>query len=315
MGLYAAHASWQRRRLTPLLGLMGILCVALLVASVWPYGSFWGQGSLTAAYEPERFGANPLGDLLNLYVVALPCAVWLAWRQRLNWFWIAGFVATLAALQVWRALGVTFGNRYSLFMGFFAQVVVGQTLGYALMFACRQPLELPEVRRHPSAERILLPALGVFALTGWLWAPFAAQIQQPTARGGAYSARELWAVKSPHAAFHQRFGVLKQQLDATDVVLMSIGRSNFDLVSLTGASVVAAPHAMRVSDAATRVGDVKAFLRPATSNALRQGILDRYRVTAVVLDRTQAALAASLTPLLGPPRAVANGYTLFEVKH
>src|SRR5690606_8591070 len=100
------------------------LAAALATASAWPYSPFFGQSSMSNVPEGSPFGAAPLADFPTAYALALPCFVYLAVRLRRHAFWLLALLATLAALQLWRHRGFTFGNRYSFFAASCAHFVI-----------------------------------------------------------------------------------------------------------------------------------------------------------------------------------------------
>jgi hypothetical protein len=312
-GLYvfAGDRDWRFAAL-----LAGAVAAAVAVAALWPYSSFFGQGSMTEVREPSRFGRNPFLDMLGLYLVAVPAAVWLVVRVRRHAFMVMGFAATFAALELWRLLGISFGNRYSFFMAFFAQFLVAEAVAAGALAVAgaldHERTELPAERPRPRIDRPVAIILLVAAALAWLPSPMWGKARSDrTSRLASPAA--LWRRPSPHDAYHAQLGGLAAALRPGDVVLMPLSRAAFDVASLTGARVVSAPNAHRVPDARARERDVNLYFSDRATPAQRLEIAVRYCATRVLLVRPKPPLLRALQQQLGAPMYRDRAHVLFDV--
>ena len=292
----------------PLL-LLAAVGAALALAALWPYSSFLDQGSMTGVREPSRFGRHPLSDFANLYLVAIPCAIWLIARVRRHLFFATGFAATFAALELWQALGITYGNRYSFFMAFFAQFLVAEAATAGLL-AIASALPLDPERARPAIDRPVALALLAAIALAWLPSPMW-QVARKKPLTRLASPAELLRRASPHDAYYHQFDGVP--IEPADIVLMPVSRSSYDLASVTGAAVVVSPNAYEVADESQRLRDIDRFFEKTTTPPTRRLILARYCPTRLLLPRAQFALLPALTQELGPPAHQDRRQVLFSL--
>lgn len=277
-----------------------IVSAAFLVASLWPYYSFFGQSTLMGVKESSSFGANPFTDFLSLYVVAIPCALWLMIRLRSHRFWLAALAASWSALTLWHALGIDYGNRYSFFMAFCAQLIVAETVaaGSISLFG---PLS-DALRREPdgdahAVDRGFSVAMAVIAVVATWWSPVWSLAGKNHLKG------PLAIIEAPsfHDRYYRAWEPLEPYLTGDDVILMPVSREVFDLSSTTGAKMIGAPNAQRVPDRRRRNQDVRRFLRHTTPASQRLEIIARYGVTHILLRRRALREAPAIAALFGKP--------------
>jgi hypothetical protein len=296
VGLYALVASLQRRDPRPLLRVLGAFALATGLALFWPYTPLLGQSSLLGTREGGLFGGHPLNEALNLYCIGAPCAAYLLLRVRRHEFWVLGCVATLAALRVWRALDIDYGNRYAFFAMFFAQFIIAEVMTIGLLSLSRSLVELPAERPFPRLDRLFGVGVVAAALVAWIPSPMMKKVgtdfRWPTRTRGA---------PSPYAAYYARVPALRRYLAPSDVVLLMTSRFVFDVASLTGASFISAPYMVRIPDAREREIDVRVFFDPATSPVLREEIAQGRGATKAVLLPYQFGLLDSFEEQYGPP--------------
>ncbi len=274
------------------------IAAALALAALWPYSPFFGQSRLLDIHVQAEFGRRPLADFANLYLVALPCAAWLlGWRRR-HLFAVLAFAATFAALAICRALGITFGNRYSFFMAFWAQLLVSEaaTAGILALRARGNGPASPS-RRAWLLDRLAPVLLLAAAALAWLPSPM---WRQDSRRGPArlLSPRQLWRLPPSHDQYYQRWAGLAPYLHRGDVVLMPVDRAAFDIASVTGAQVIASPNALWAPGFMSRASDVALFFSEQASSELRLQIASRHCATRVWLA-TGDGRAADLEAMFG----------------
>jgi len=97
-------------------------------------------------------------------------------------------------------------------------------------------------------------------------------------------------------------------------VLMPVEHAAWDLSSLTGARVIAAPFSFRVPDFEQRVRDVNRFFAPTATPEERNAIVARYGVTAVLLVPSMQGLHPLLEESLGRAISFPEGYVLFYTR-
>lgn len=308
--LYTAIWSYDCRRLTmPMLSTT--LALALTFAS--PSTSLWSHGASAGVHEPSTMGARPLEDLWNLYLVALPCAVWLVVRQKRHAFWVLGFGATLAALTVWRSLGISFGNRYSLFMGVPAQLVVSETAALGILVIARaRPSLLPQLSLD-QGDRMAVVTLLLAAVVAGVSSPMLRVACDGASAARLRSPKELLGLPAPGKRYYEKYQALKPYLSSEDVVMTPHSREVFDIAATTGARFASAPGAIRVSDAHDRARAVASYFNLSTTAALRRALLDRYGITKVLLPRAYHGFFPRLQRELGEPPYQDDRFAVFAV--
>jgi hypothetical protein len=313
LGLHALWLSTATRRWQPLARLTLALALALVLAAVWPYAPFFSQGSMVGTKEPSQFGGWPFHDFPNLYALGLPCFAYLIWRLRRHAFWLAGMLATLCVLLLFRQLGFTFGNRYAFFAAFFVQFAVAEVMPLGI-FGLVGPLsELPVDRRWANLDRVACAALVGVVLVAWLPSPMFTQVRAQSGYGRLLSPAALLRLPSPEDEYYAQFASLQPFLARGDLVLTPITRSTFDLASVTGASVVLSPNALQVPDKVARQRDVARFFNRKSSAAERSAIVQRLTPTKLLLRKSDFALRGPLSAQFGPALYAGHDYALWQL--
>jgi hypothetical protein len=297
-GLFAQQTAVQRRSLAPLACAGLVLGLALIPAAAWPYAPFFGQKSLIGIKEGAPFGGFPWKEFPLTYAVGLACLGYLWWRLRRHGFWILSLVATLAALGVWHLIHFHFGDRYALFALFPLQFASAEVMAMGLYLLLGLPSALPTPERRWDKPAVLT-ALGVACL-GWWPSPMLAVARQPTGWGRLPSVSSIVARPSQHDAYYQAYAALKPHLSEDDIILTPVSRAVFDLASVTGASVVAAPNAWSMPDRLARVQAVNDFFGAKTAAAAREAIARQWQATRVLVPRSHFHLLPALTQAFGP---------------
>jgi hypothetical protein len=309
VGLYALVTSLQSKDPWPLLRVLGAFALALGAALLWPYTPLLGQGGLLSTREGSPFGGHPIAESLNLYCIGFVCAAYLLVRVRKHEFWVLGCMATLAALRLWRVLGIEYGNRYAYFATFFMQFIIAEVMTMGLLSMSRPLAELPSARPLAGVDRPLTVAVLLAALVAWIPSPMLKKTKDDLLHWPTLARNAT----SPHDSYYQRVPALQRHLSPDDVVLMQSIHLVFDVASLTGARFVSSPYMVRVPDARERENDVYAFFDPATSPEQRAEIVQRRGVTKAVLLRRQFGLFESFKEQFGPPEYKDGILIVFKV--
>jgi hypothetical protein len=287
---------------------LGAMISGLALTPLWPYFDITRSPGLLEAPEGSPFGDHPFRDMARLYILALPVAVWFLFLRR-HFFLLIAFAATWCALQLFRFLGFEFLNRYAFFQAFFAQVAVAEVVGVAVLLAFGQVRRLPADIRPGRGVRY-----GIFVLAGAtiaLTVTAPALATDPAPGEPLLGWRTLMALPSSHDAYYRRLAPLTDYLSATDVVLMPVTSDVFHVAAVTGAKVVAAPHAFTVSHYERRLEDVGRFLTPDVAPEARDEIIRRYQVSRILLTDEYRQLGPELSRRYGPPLAVTGSFTVF----
>lgn len=277
------------------------VAASVLLASLWPYASFFAQSSATKIQEPSTFGSAPFDDLLNLYLVALPCALWLVLRARRHAVWVWGFAGSYIVLVIWRALGISFGNRYAFFMGFFAQFLVAEAMSVGLLAMLDRRVALRHAFRMARDDKLLTKALCFAALLAPLPSPMLKHALDDTSLAALQNPLELLTGPSPHDQYYRQYAMLRHYLGAGDVVIAPTVRDVFDIAAVTGARFISAPGLLRVPDIHERFRAAEQYYRPSTSTPTRAAIAKHYRATKALLPAQLSPLAENFRAVLGPP--------------
>ena len=272
---------------TRVLLLYAATAAGAVLTYVWPYFDIMGSSGLLQFQEGSEFADHPFRDMAPLYVLAAVASVWLL-RARQHTVIMAGFAATWLALQVWRHFGFSYGNRYAFFQAFFAQVLVAEVAAIGLLQVFQQWTLVPDAQKLGAKLRWLEPVFAVAAI--------ALSLTAPIMRGPVAGFRTLLALPSAHDAYYQRLGLLPRRLGRHDVVLMPFSYSTWDVASITGARVVIAPFAYRLPDFAQRVEDARRFFDTRSDSQVRAEIIERYKVSKVLLTPGYLDLAGELGP-------------------
>jgi hypothetical protein len=297
-GLFALHTAGQRRSFRPLAAAALVLGLALVPAALWPYSPFFGQKSMVGIKEGAPFGGFPWKEFPLTYALGLACLGYLWWRLRRHGFWTVSLVATLGALGIWHAIDFEFGDRYALFALFPLQFAIAEVMAMGLYLGLGLPAALPAptLRWEKAA---VLAALAVICFS-WLPSPMLKIARDSTGWGRLPSAANILRRPPQHDAYYQAFAPLTAHLSERDIVVTPVSRAVFDLASVTGASVVAAPNAWTVPDRLARVQAVNEFFAPKTAPAARVAIARRWHVTRVLIPRSHFHLLPVLTQSFGP---------------
>lgn len=314
VALFGLCTSIRRRTYEPLAWAVFALAAALVPVVLWPYASFFGQSSMQGVKEGSIFGASPFIDFPNLYALAIPCFAYFCLRLRRHGMWLLGLVVTTLVLLVWRQLGVSYGNRYAFFAAFFAQLIVAETMALGISGLLGSPPELALVREASRLDRLFLSAVLLCAGVIWLPSPMLAAARQTQTWGTLRSPRELLERAPQHELYYAQFSEVTPYISADDVVLMPVSRAVLDFASVTGASVISTPLAMRVPDGGARFRAVHRFFDPSTSPEARSAIARQYGgASKVLVPRRQFALLNDLTRSFGEPLYRGDAYAVFGV--
>ncbi len=301
VGILALHAALARRDPKLLAPTAAAVATALVLADLWPYAWLFGQGSMTRVQEPSRFGAHPWHDLANLYVVAVPSAAWLVLRARRHTVWVWGLAASYVALLSWRALGISFGNRYAFYMGFFAQFMVAEVVAAGLLVMVRARVRLTSALSWARSDSILALFVVLVAVCASLPSPMMRLATSPRSPIALEGPLELLAQPSPHDAYYRRYAALAFYLGPSDVVMTPTTRAVFDIAATTGARFVSSPNAIKVPDVAQRYEAAAMYFRPGVGELVRSTLLERFGVTKVLLPAASGGLLPELRRELGSP--------------
>jgi hypothetical protein len=291
-------ARWWR----PLAAVAAAAAGGFVLALLWPYTPFLGQSSLRDVAERSDLGREPFADQLDLYLVAIPCAAWLVTRARRHLFFVLGFAATAAALLLWRAIGVGFGNRYAFFMAFFAQFLVAEVATAGVLVLLRAPA----VGRSFWLDRAAPVALLLAAALAWIPSPMWKENTLP-------SPLALWRRPSTHDAYYAQFGALPAQVRRDDVVLMAGWQRAFDFLAITGARVVSTRTLHRIPQTEARGQEMGVLFSEDARPEARLAIIRKYCATRVLLPSDRARVVAALQAWLGTPMYRDGQYTMFDV--
>jgi hypothetical protein len=305
--LLALFAAPKERRLAFALG--ATVAGAIALTPIWPYFDIFGARGLLGIPEASEFGDHPFRDLAGLYALALPAAgVFLRFRKHV--FWVAGFVATFAALQLFRSLGFDYGNRYAFFQAFFAQAIVAEAAGLSIAILLRQRWRLPEdFSVQPALRAAAISYLGAVIL---LTVAAPAAWEERREDRGLLSFAQLAESPPTHDAYYAQLGEIGRHLSGNDVVMMPVEHATWNVAAITGAHVVVSPFAYRVPDYADRVRDVARYFSPGCPASERHRIARRYGVTKVLVTLRYLDRAVELAGALGQPIAQTPTLTLFR---
>jgi len=114
------NAAARRHAMRSALAVGGATACGVLMTWLWPYFDITASPALRLYPEGSEFGDHPFRDMGRMYVLAFPAAMVFLWHRR-HGFLIGGFPVTFAALQVFRVLDYSYGNRFAFFQAFFAQ--------------------------------------------------------------------------------------------------------------------------------------------------------------------------------------------------
>jgi hypothetical protein len=320
-GLFAIWVSIRQRSVRPLAWAAVALCAALVPALLWPYAPFMDQFGDTPLVRSIRFinsgepwAQAPLASFPTLYALGLPCFAYVWWRLRRHGFWFVALIASLAMVLLLRELGQSQVARYAALVVFFPQFIVAEvaTLG---VLALLGPLpELPPERKFARCDRPLSIAVLSVAAFSWLVSPMRATAKQTEDWGGLPSIRALLRRPSAQAAYYRQFSDVAPYIHPTDVVMMPAWRAVLDFASITGASVVATPLAMRVTDDNERADAVARFFDTETSGETRLWIAHQYGATKILVPSSAFQLLPALTETFGEPIFQGEERALFAIE-
>lgn len=309
-GLYDAAAKQQRRLL---IRVVVAIALAFGLAVLWPYSPFLGQGPIANIEEPSVFGEHPLADMPNLYLVALPCAAWVLSRVRRHRFWVLGFCATYGVLLMWRALGVSFGNRYAFFMAFFAQFYVAEVAALGLVVLTKGRPSLRVAFQLQKEDRLVVVACLAVALIGVLPSPMLQEALREGSIAQLHSPAELLSMPSPHDAYYRRNAELRPYLGPKDIVVAPNTRDVFDIAATTGARFICSPGAIRVVDVWDRMRAASHFFAPRVGRQARLTIAKRYDATKILLPRSLWSELPALSRQFGAPLYRGTNWVVFAL--
>jgi hypothetical protein len=299
----------RRSALRPAGLLAAAVGLGVLLSFAWP-GFEIPLGIYAGVAENPPFGRTPFADMANLYWLALAAVPWLALR-RTGWSLLAGFAATHLVLVIARGLHVDFGHRYAFFEAFFAQVAVAQVcaIGLASLLEGRwRSLGSPrEALTHWAPIAFLVATIST--------ALFSSETAQLRGASGAMLSPSALLEQPPsHDRYYALLGNIASHLSRGDRLMMHLERDAWDIASITGARAILSPYAFRVPDYAERVEDIERFFATSTSTIEAQEILERRRVTKILLTERHLDLAPAMERRYGPPAAVDPRFILFDAR-
>lgn len=115
----------------------GTVAAGVLLTWFWPYFDITKSPGLRYFPEGSEFADHPFHDMARLYLLAGIAGIWFLWHRR-HVFLASGFLVTYLALQIFRALDYSYGNRFAFFQAFFAQVVVADGIAVGTLLAFRK---------------------------------------------------------------------------------------------------------------------------------------------------------------------------------
>jgi hypothetical protein len=320
-GLFAIWVSIQRRSLRPLAWAAAALCLALVPVLLWPYEPFLDQfGDTPLVRSMQTIGAGepwaqaPLASFPTLYAVAVPCFAYVWWRARRHGFWFVALVASMGMVFLLRALGQVQASRQAALATFFSQFVVAEVAALGVLALLGPLSELPAERKFARCDRPLSIAVLSVAAFSWLASPMRATATTGEQGWGRLnSIPALLRRPSAQAAYYGQYSDVAPYIHEADVVLMPVSRAVLDFASITGASVVATPLAMRVDDGSERFREVTTFFNAETSEENRLWIAREYGATKILLPAGSFQLVPALTETFGEPIFRGDERVLFVI--
>lgn len=293
--------------------LAGSILAGAAATYLWPYTNLADLVvNATAITEAPPFLNEPFKARLWLYVLAAPCFAYLVWVRR-HAFLLLGFVGTfLAYLMLTRVLQVDFFARYIFFQAFFAQVAVAE-------LASMGPVVYSQSRSGagsggPSAwlaraKAYAFPA-GVISL-----AILAPGTREAFARGHLEPPWELVHAQRASDVYSERFAELRQLLKRGDVLVAPWDSPDESIAAVTGARLVASPHALGAPDYRERMRDARSFFSPYATRAERHRLIEKYHVTWVLLWYPDPETLSIFEDQFGSPILVTDDFWLFAASH
>jgi len=312
LGVLALSWSLADRNIRAALTITAGIGAAFGLSLLWPYNSFLGQTAVAGVVEPSTFGVHPFLEQRNLYLVALPCAAWLLLRTRQYRAWLWAFLTTYAALLAWQALGISFGNRYAFFMGFFAHFFVAEAVAAGVLVLTGAQWSLRPRLAIEADDKRLLVVLLLASLLAVIPSPMLAAAVGRDSPVALKAPWELIREAPPDVVYYENYVGLVPLLAPNDIVMMPTLRDAFDIGAQTGARFVSAPGALRASDLLQRFQAANTYFLPHASPTTRRRLLARYHATKVILPAAYFALFPRLTAELGPPLYQDSKLVLFS---
>jgi hypothetical protein len=319
-GLFATGVSIRQRSVRPLAWAAAAVSLAFVPALLWPYAPFMDQFGDTPLVRSIRFinsgepwAKAPLASFPTLYAVGVPCFAYVWWRLRRHGFWFVALVASVAMVLLLRQLGQSQVSRYAALVVFFPQFIVAEVATLGILALLGPLRELPPERRFPSCDRPLSIAVLSVAAFSWLVSPMGAVARRGEGYGRLLSIRALLRRRSAQDAYYHEFSDVATFVNAADVVMMPVSRAVLDFASITGASVVATPLAMRVIDGNERFHAVARFFDKQTDGDARLSIARQYGATKILLPSSAFQLLPALTETFGDPISKGQDRALFSI--
>lgn len=260
-------------RLLPPLLAAGV--VALLLVLAWPYYSLFDLVSQSSIYTSSHHGMyQGVAQCIFPALLALPLIVQ---RLRVNRRDPLGLMLVGGgAVYLWGGLSgnVTYGRILA-----FVVLVLHITLG-GWFADLEQRVRRGAVR--PAVARSAYAGLAVLLLVGLVGGGpgLLRTIPKPLLPDSLRSDSRLGKVSD-------RYGFLGGCTGQYDVILTDVGFSSVAVPTFGGKVVATGYPIPFVADTATRIADVRRFFAADATTAERRAILDRYRVTYLLVDEAQ----------------------------
>ncbi|MFO0726533.1 MAG: hypothetical protein U1E65_22295 [Myxococcota bacterium] len=249
---------------------LGLAAIAgLILALAWPYYDVLGHRAYLRVAEGAPFVGKEVSSFYRAALLAILALVASPDRGRYVSL-VAAWGATLTALVMLEALGVSYAARFAFFGAFFLFVLAAEGVADAVTTWRRAPLW--------SASYLAIFAILALTTPGL-------RDQQRHGRP-MLAAWELWSAPPPESPISQQAEQIAGLLLPGDRIMMPVDHLSFDLASLSGARVVLSPFADRVEDAVERRADVDRFFDEATPSDERRRILERWRVSVIVAPKS-----------------------------
>lgn len=286
----------------------------LLVARPWPYFPTWGlvAGGSGDRYSgwmgrslTEIFGAQVRSDLHYFYnttriaqtfglaLIGIPVAVYLLITRR-HLFIPLGALSMAAPFVIHAYVPIPLGHRFILLVVFYLQLAV-----VWLLLRVSAPFAPETQARAPVARWIPAVSVGVVLVFGaWL------NVERAITRF-----ERLPEGESPIVRYASKVA----EIAGPNAVVLGDAKALWPVPTF-GPKVVAMLHENPlVADERERLRDTRAFFSSRTRDAERLQMLDRYRVTHVLVRRNQERVVRPLLSRRATRHALPGGYALYAL--
>jgi hypothetical protein len=281
--------------------LAATMVLSLVATPVWPYLDILRILALAGHPENPPFGQNVLSEIWYPFLLGVPALLYFLKRgqHRLIVVWFTG---TWFAFLTCKLLGLSFGNRYIFFQQFFLHIAIAEilTTGY------RSVVE----KRTEPLDRTLMGIMGICTI-GILASPQIFEAFRGPNR--LKSPLELLGAPPNRQVFLEKWGAYSPHVNSSDIVLTPVDHhySPAYLATYTGCRSIVGPYALPRTEQ-TKV-DMARFLDPSLPWSERQPVLEKYKVTKVLIPRVQEEQFGPIEDFLGPAIYRGEDYIVFSV--